>query len=567
MRYPSLPASELASLLSAVICAAVLFVAEVAAQSTLTTTFASNNGGSVGGMVFFDVSVTNPVGVTVKKFDINTTSTGGELQVFVTPTGFTGVAATPLAWTHVASGVLVPAGMDNPSEVCLGAGFHLAPGSYGFALTAPTISHRYTNGGPGVPLSVSNADLAVAIGAAANAPFGGAQFMPRLWNGTVHYDLGQTSAFSCAYTRSFGAGCNEGATTWYQHFSDLSSFDLAGSLQVPIAVRATVAGPVGYIVLPATPAWYAPSGAALADNVSSNPGVITTSEFSEPIVLPFTFSFPGGSTNTVHASANGWVRLGATTQTFDGSLPAVHTLLTQDARLAPLWSLMDPSANAATNSATGIYYDIDPNGQAVYITWLDVADARTGSPPAGTTSINVQCVIYSNGSYEFRYGHVLIGSGTGPAIVGWSKGGIASPVPDPGSIDVSSSMPLLTNGPDNFALEHVVGTARLGSTLDLAVDRVEPLAPFAFLIVGNVENTAGQPLLGVGAPGCSVFTNTLAAAAVPVSGATGSGAFVIGIPSIPALVGTTFVSQYAALTQRNALNLSTSNGVSWTIGN
>jgi len=122
-----------------------------------------------------------------------------------------------------------------------------------------------------------------------------------------------------------------------------------------------------------------------------------------------------------------------------------------------------------------------------------------------------------------------LGSGTGPAIVGWSKGGIASPVPDPGSVDVSSSMPLFTNGPDNFALKHVVAAARLGSMLALAVDRVEALAPFAFLIVGDVEHTAGQTLLGVGAPGCSVFANTLAAAAVPVSGATGSGAFVIGI--------------------------------------
>jgi len=336
---------------------------------------------------------------------------------------------------------------------------------------------------------------------------------------------------------------------------------------VPIAVRATVAGPAGYLVLPATPAWHAPSGPALADNVSSSPGVITTSEFSEPIVLPFTFSFPGGSTNTVHASANGWVRLGATTQTFDSSLPAIDTLLTQDSRLAPLWSLMDPSANAATNSATGIYYDIDANGQAVYITWLDVADARTGSPPAGTTSINVQCVIYSNGSYEFRYGHVVPGSGTGPAIVGWSQGGVSSPVPDPGSVDVSSSMPLFTNGPDNFALKHVVAAARLGSMLALAVDRVEALAPFAFLIVGDVEHTAGQTLLGVGAPGCSVFANTLAAAAVPVSGATGSGAFVIALPNNAALIGMTLGSQYAALTLRNALNLSTSNGVSWTIGN
>ena len=37
----------------------------IAAQSTITTTFASDNGGAAGGAVHFDLQVTNPLGVAI----------------------------------------------------------------------------------------------------------------------------------------------------------------------------------------------------------------------------------------------------------------------------------------------------------------------------------------------------------------------------------------------------------------------------------------------------------------------------------------------------------------------
>lgn len=554
-----MPASALASLLSALAFGSVC-ATDIAAQSSLTTTFASNNAGAVGGMVFFDVVVANPAGVTIKKLDINTTAARGFLQVYTTPNSYVGVGAQPQAWIQAATGVLVPAGQDNPSEVCLGAGLFLPAGSHGVALVGDEINHRYSNGVAGTV--VSSADLSVAIGAAANTPFGGAQFAPRLWNGTVHYDVGQSSTFSCAYTESFGDGCTTGATSWYQEFSDLTSFDLVGTFATPLAIRAITAGATGYIVLPATPAWYAPTGVALSNNNSSFPGPVTASTLSATINLPFAFTYPGGTTTTLHAAGNGWVHLGPTNVVLDTDLPSTHALLTESGRLAPLWALIDPSANLATNSAAGIYFDVDPLGNAVYVTWLDCGDARTGIPAPGTTSINMQCVIYSNGNFEFRYGPMLYGPGSGPALVGWSPG---STVPDPGSIDVSHGLPWYTNGPDTFPLHHYVGAAKLGTVLELAVDDVEPIMPVAFLVVGDIAYPAGLSLTAVGAPGCSVFTNTLATAAVPVT--AGSGTFSLGVPQTPVLIGSTFVSQCAAVSQHNALNLDTSNGVSWTIGN
>jgi len=554
-----MPASALASLLSALTIGTV-FATQATAQSSLTTTFASNNGGAIGGMVYFDLAVANPAGVTIKKLDINTLATRGSVQVYTTPTSFVGVATQPQAWTLGATGALVPAGLNSPSEVCLGAGLQLPAGSYGIAIVGEDIAQRYTNGVAGTV--VSNADLSLAIGAASNVAFGGSQFAPRMWNGTLHYDVGPTTTFSCAYTESFGDGCTAGATSWYQEFSDLASFDLAGSFALPLSIRAITAGPAGYIVVPATPAWYTPTGTALTNNSSSAPGPITASTFSATISMPFGFTHPGGTTSTLHAGSNGWVHLGPTNEVLDTDLPSTHTLLSDSGRLAPLWALLDPSANVATNSAAGIYFDVDPSGTAIYITWLDCGDARTGSPLPGTTSINMQCVIYSSGNFEFRYGPMQYGPGAGPAVVGWSPG---ATVPDPGSIDVSHGLPWYTNGPDSFPLEHHVGAAKLGSVLEFAVDEVPPLAPVAFLVVGDVAYPSGLSLAAAGAPGCSVFTNSLATATIPVT--AGSGTIVLGVPQNPALIGSTFVSQCAAVAQQNALNLDTSNGVSWTIGN
>lgn len=542
-----------------------LLTAIAGAQSPLTTTFASNNVGSVGGMVFFDLQVMHPAGITVKQLDIHTTSSAGELRVYSAPGSYLGIAASPAAWNQVATAGIDAAGLNQPTVVCLGAGFFLPFGNHALALSGETLSMRYTAGAT-VPLAYSNAELTLTAGAASSVPFGGAQFSPRVWNGNVHYDLGATMAFSCAYTTSLGAGCGEGATSWYEWFADMSAFDQAGTVASPVALRATAIAANGYAVIAAPPVWHVPVGPRLHDNQTQSPGAIGSSEYSEPLQLPFVFPFPGGATSVVHASGNGWLLLAGTSSQFDFALPNPTNLLTQAPRLAPFWSVLDPSGNDASNPVSGVYFDVAASGQAAYITWLDVADARTGVPPAGTSSVNVQCVLYQNGDYEFRYGEIVPSPGVGPVLMGWSQGGGQMELPDPGGIDASSQIPWITNGPDNFALEHACSPARLGASVVFEVQRVEPVLPVAILLVGDAANPSGVSLAAVGAPGCRLFTNVLATATVPVTAATGSGGFALAIPSNPALLGSNLVSQYVALTLRNALNISTSNAVSSTIG-
>ena len=58
--------------------------AAISAQSPLTTTFANNNGGSVGGGVYFDLNVTAAGGITITGLDLNLTGTGS-VEVYTLP--------------------------------------------------------------------------------------------------------------------------------------------------------------------------------------------------------------------------------------------------------------------------------------------------------------------------------------------------------------------------------------------------------------------------------------------------------------------------------------------------
>jgi hypothetical protein len=60
--------------------AAVAMVATLAvAQSPLTTTYLNNNGGSVGGGVYYDLTVTTPAGITITGLDVNVSGSGSVL--------------------------------------------------------------------------------------------------------------------------------------------------------------------------------------------------------------------------------------------------------------------------------------------------------------------------------------------------------------------------------------------------------------------------------------------------------------------------------------------------------
>lgn len=169
----------------------LLAIASAKANS-ITTLFGTNNNGSPGGAVYFDITVASSA-LSITAFDLNTASTSpfSNLQVWILAGMSSQGNETNMAlWTEVATGSGTGAGTDNPTHVTLSNPFGLAANTlYGIAIVAdPSFGHYYTNGN-GSNQNYSNGDLSLSLGSASNVPFTAPVFSPRVWNGTVYYDV------------------------------------------------------------------------------------------------------------------------------------------------------------------------------------------------------------------------------------------------------------------------------------------------------------------------------------------------------------------------------------------
>src|SRR5690606_16177624 len=151
----------------------------------LTTTVVSDNGGSDGGSIFFDVTTgVHAIEVTSFYLNINrnnTTNNGTttedddffNFEVFITPDTAQGKQNNAALWTKVADG----AGMPKPEdEYTLGAlkdAFTLDPSrTYGMAIIFDNgAGHAYTNA-TGSNETYSNSDLMIRGISASNTRFG-----------------------------------------------------------------------------------------------------------------------------------------------------------------------------------------------------------------------------------------------------------------------------------------------------------------------------------------------------------------------------------------------------------
>ncbi|HEX5054854.1 MAG TPA: M14 family zinc carboxypeptidase [Planctomycetota bacterium] len=165
------------------------------APSSLTTLFATNNSGSIGGAVYFDLAPTNNLFLT--GIDLNTSAAAGAeltLDVYTRSGTHAGNEASAAGWSPRTAGHGVAAGTNLPSHVDLNEPILLGVGTTGFAIVARDFSHSYTNGN-GVNQNYGDANLAVATGSATNAPFTAPVFTPRVANMEFSYRT-DTSAWT-----------------------------------------------------------------------------------------------------------------------------------------------------------------------------------------------------------------------------------------------------------------------------------------------------------------------------------------------------------------------------------
>ncbi len=171
-------------------------------MGSLTTLFATNNGGSSGWAVMYDVTV-GPNDIEVTEIDINTSGTVAfDLDLYVLTGTYVGNETNAAAWgAPAASGSGVGAGTDLPSNVVLGTPVMLSANTtYGFAVVTTGVGQSYTNG-TGCPGNqcYSNSDITIDLGSAVAGLFSGSVFSPRVWNGTIHYTIaGSDLDFTCA---------------------------------------------------------------------------------------------------------------------------------------------------------------------------------------------------------------------------------------------------------------------------------------------------------------------------------------------------------------------------------
>ncbi len=182
----------------------------VTAQTTLSlsTLFASNNAGSLGGMVYYDIKVTNAVRIVA--FDVNysaVVNTAVGINVFTVSGTSVGKETNKSAWKLVGkdNGKAKAAGRGSKTKITLVAPIILTPGSYGIALEAVGSGHAYTNG-TATNTSYKDKNIALTLGKASNVPFTANLFSPRVWNGTIFYTLakGLFAGFDASPTAGSG---------------------------------------------------------------------------------------------------------------------------------------------------------------------------------------------------------------------------------------------------------------------------------------------------------------------------------------------------------------------------
>ncbi|MFK7739944.1 MAG: hypothetical protein AB8H80_06435 [Planctomycetota bacterium] len=503
------------------------------AQSPLTTTFAGGNGQS-GNM--FDVVATNAAGVTVRSFDVNLSVGTHDLEVYTLPSGSPYLADVnnAAAWTLVGSAagvVSAGAGVATTLPICVET-FVPAGTTQAFYVTISTTGiMNYTNGVTTGALFASNADLEFYEGAGLAYPFT-ANFNPRVWNGNIIYDVGNTVGAGCSFptVEEYGIGCGDVASASFYEELDPVSMDLSGTILTGINTGA------GYLIQSA------PGAGGIA------PGVSAVS-----IPLGDDDAQPAGTLG-IEVGSNCWIALG--TGNSLGFTPAVAEMLNNPATGVYSWTDLEPNA---TGSGL-VFYEEDVATGDVTVTYDGVFGWGTTDPNTVQFKYNV-----NTGDFSIEWGILSL---TNPEnwLMGYSPAGASN---DPGATDLSmtGTMPLITAAADSGPLALSSSTAVIGSNWDLTTSLIDAVSPIAITFIGD-RSPVGVPLpvIGLDAPGCEANLATVLGSLTGVS-AAGSTTVTVPVPNNAALIGALLSGQSLCLTLQNAANVLTSNGVEVSIGN
>jgi len=522
--------------------------AAITAQSPLVTTFANNNGGAVGGAVYFELTDVTGSGVTVTSLDLNFGSavgTAGSIDVYTAFGNYDGNQANAAFWgaAPAVTALATAAGVGLPTTCALtGPVIVPANGTVAVCIVAVGLAHAYTNGvtpSAGGGNLYSTAELNLVAGSGSNAPFLAPTFDPRVVNISVDYTTGGGGG-SFAIAETIGAGCISEAASLYQ-FTDQNSF----------AASNTLAG-IDYIN----------TGAGYI--VTASAGSINPINTLDPLAVPEVgvgddaVLAPVAGTLGIEFSSNGFLALGTGNAT--AWAPSTAQVLDQPAAAFFYWSDFQPNTGG-----TILYEESGTQARLTYdavLAW-------------GTTDVNTfQFDIDTATGNASLYFGALASATAHPLHIGYSPAGASL---DLGGTDIEAELAtagaIVLAGSDTAPLSMtasgrpVQGAAP--AAWDMTTDGIDANAIFHLGLVGL--SNPNFPLSLLGLPGaCTQYANAdVIIGPAVVAGGTGSYTWTaVTLPALnPALNGFELYTQAATL-DLSILSSTTrvSNGVKGTIG-
>lgn len=510
----------------------------VAGTSSLTTPplFQSNNNGSLGGAVYFQLDVASSFGRRIVGIDVNTSVASGtpltgdlylnqvESNIALLTTGSPALAATN--WCNVSSLTGVSNGDDVPSPMLLTAPLALPVGSYVLAIVG-NFEHQYTTG-TGSNEVVSGFGVTFRAGSASNAPFTGTVFTPRVLNATFQIEVPTTPITNFpfqALANQAGSGCGGSPSQIFENFA-IGAFDLEAPAR---DILFTFAG--GSVTTAVV------AGTAIVAPVAPDLGL---ADDQNTALLPLGFTVSGLCADSISIASNGYVWLGSLGATDFSESPA--EFVNQGARVAAYWTDLDPTAGGS------VHLDLGP-GQA-RITYLNVFPFGGAAP-----EVTAQVVIQAN-SIRIRY-NPAGGAYATSVLVGLTNG--VAPAAIPAGVDFSAGG--IPANPWNSHLtlraspRPILGLTTTFETTGLPAGAIGA----SYAAVGPAS--PGIPLFPVTPLGCSGYlTGSLISLGVFFGSCNGS--VNVAVPSNEALVGFTFAVQSIAL----GTVLTTSNVIDCRVG-
>lgn len=354
-------------------------------------------------------------------------------------------------------------------------------------------------------------------------------FLPNGTNGYVLVDRG--CPFAASTAPLVGHGCPAlllPNAEFYELFG-------AGSMDLGNSAIELIPTGTGYVVQQSAAAFVPPTNAL----VMGDDQVIVQA-------LGFTFTHPGGSITSVGQCSNGFLWLDNGLSTITTYTPSVSELLQQGPRFCAVWVDLNPSSGGT------VYYDTTPT--SALFTWSNVELYASS-----IDHVTFQVQLHNDGRIIVVYQSMSV---IEESIVGYSRGGN---VPDPGSVDLSASMPFPTGtGTTSVPVRLIpLSSPAIGGTFTLSAIDLPAATLLGLLVLGLTP--VSIDLSGLGMPGCTLYETLDATLAFPAASPSANQS--INIPNATTLVGFAMRAQVAVLVPGiNPFGFVTTNAVAVTVG-